>query len=127
MAPTAPAQARRSRRIRRGDTIVEALVALLLLSVGALALVGLTTTLARDERRAAARRRGAAMLEARLLAWCVAPCADGVGATTADGLTERWSSRRDADSMLVLVDSVQAEHDPSGASASLVAARGCEP
>lgn len=127
MAPSARTGRRPSGRTRRGDTIVEALVALLLLSVGALALVGLTTTLARDERRAASRRRAAAMLEARHQAWSAAPCAEDAGDAVADGLSERWSSRRAADSMLVLVDSVRAEHDPGGASASLVAVRGCEP
>ncbi|MGZ8468560.1 MAG: hypothetical protein ACXWZ7_03950 [Gemmatirosa sp.] len=118
---------RRTRGIRRGDTIVEALVALLLLSIGALALVGLTTTLARDERRAASRRRAVSMLEARQQEWSAAPCAEGEGGTVTDGLAERWSSRRAADSLLVLVDSVRAEHDPGGASASLVAVRGCDP
>lgn len=114
-------------RGRRGDTIVEALVALLLLAVGALALVGHSAALTRDERRAADRRRAGAMLEARAAEWAAAPCADGEGARTTDGLRERWSTSRGADSLEVLVDSIVAVADPGGARAALVAARGCDP
>ena len=117
----------RTPRAPRGDTIVEALVALLLLTVGALALVGHTATLARDERRAAARHRGAAMLQARAIAWQSAPCADAAGARTVDGLAEAWSTSRSADSLEVLLDSVRAPDDPAGVHAGLISARGCAP
>jgi hypothetical protein len=127
MAPSARTSAPRARPDRPGDTIVEALVALLLLSVGALALVGLTTTLARDERRAALRRHAASAAEARLLTWSASPCVEGAGGATAGGLVERWATRRGADSLLVLVDSVRAEHEPGAVHASVVAARGCTP
>ncbi len=113
--------------MRRGDTIVEALVALLLLSVGALALVGLTVTISRDERRAALRRHASERLEARMVEWSSAPCVDDAGGTTAGGLAEGWSFRVGADSVLVLRDTVRAEHEPAAVEASLVAARGCEP
>jgi len=123
----APLLTARTRRAPRGDTIVEALVALLLLTVGALALVGHTATLARDERRAAARHRAAAMLQARAVAWHSAPCADATGASVADGLAEAWSTSRGGDSLEVLVDSVRAPDDPAGVRIALVAARGCAP
>lgn len=124
---TSTARPRHDRRSRRGDTIVEALVALLLLSVGALALVGLTVTLARDERRAALRRHAASVADARLMAWRSTACAEGGGTSSGGGLEERWDARRDADSMLVLVDSVRAEHEPGAVHASVVAQRACDP
>lgn len=114
-------------RIRRGDTIVEALVALVLLATGALALIGHTATLARDERRAAARHRAAALLEARAAEWTSLPCADGTGARVVDGLAETWTAWRDADSLAVLVDSLRAADDRGGVRAGLVTVRGCAP
>jgi Tfp pilus assembly protein PilV len=114
-------------RTPRGDTIVEALVALLLLTVGALALIGHTTTLTRDERRAATRRRAAAMLDVRAADWAAGPCVEAEGGRTVDGLAEAWASRRDADSLLVLVDSIHAPGDRGGARAGLIAVRGCDP
>ena len=114
-------------RVPPGDTIVEALVALLLLTVGALALIGHTATLSRDERRAAARHRAAALLDARATEWAGAPCADGAGARTVDGLAESWAAWRDADSLAVLVDSLRAADDPGGVRAGFVAVRGCAP
>ena len=114
-------------RIPRGDTIVEALVALLLLAVGALALIGHTATLTRDERRAAARHRAAALLDARAADWAGTPCADGTGTRVVDGLAESWTAWRDTDSLAVLVDSVRAADDVGGVRAGLVAVRGCAP
>ncbi|GLC27895.1 hypothetical protein [Roseisolibacter agri] len=114
-------------RLPRGDTIVEALVALLLLATGALALIGHTATLTRDERRAAARHHAAALLEARAAEWAGAPCADGAGARTVDGLAESWTASRDADSLAILVDSLRAADDRGGVRAGLVAVRGCAP
>ncbi len=113
-------------RLPRGDTIVEALVALLLLAIGALALVGHTATLTRDERRAAARHHAAALLEQRVVEWEGAPCADDAGARTVDGLVESWAARRDADSLAILVDSLRAADDPGGVRVGLVAVRGCD-
>lgn len=114
-------------RLPRGDTIVEALVALLLLTVGALALVGHTTTLTRDERRAASRRRAAAMLDARATDWATGECVEAAGGRTIDGLVETWTTQRGADSLMVLVDSIHVPGDPGGVRAGLVAVRGCEP
>jgi hypothetical protein len=113
---------------RRGDAILEALVATLLLSVGVLALVALSVMLARDERRLASRRRAAVMMAEREAAWASSPCADATGGRLADGLRERWRVGRSADSLEVLVDSVAM---PAGAAASeeagLAAVRGCAP
>ena len=114
-------------RTPRGDTIVEALVALLLLTVGALALVGHTATLTREERRAAARHRAVALLDARVVEWASAACADDASARAIDGLRETWTAWRDADSLAVLADTLRAPDDPGGVRAGLVAVRGCAP
>ena len=113
---------------RRGDAILEALVATVLLTVGALAFVGLSVVLARDERRLASRRRAAAMVDERTAAWAAAPCADGVGGRVVDGLRERWSVARAADSLEVLVDSIAMPADAGRSEeVRLVAVRGCAP
>ena len=120
--PTRPSAA------RRGDTILEALVATLLLGVGVLALVGLSVVLARDERRLAARRRAAEVVAEREAAWASAPCGDGTGGRLVGGLRERWSVARAADSLEVLVDSVATPADASAPEeVSVTAVRGCAP
>ena len=120
--PGAPRHAR-----RRGDTIVEALVATVLLTVAALALLGLTAVLLRDERRGATRVRGAALLEARTAEWHAAPCGGAGGTRIVDGLHERWTVAYDADSLEVLRDSVLAPDDPGQGSLAVAAVRGCAP
>jgi Tfp pilus assembly protein PilV len=115
----------RTLRARRGDSIVEALVATVLLTVGALALVGLGATLARDERRAALRRRAAVMVAARVGAWTAAPCADADGGGGAPGLVERWRSGATADSLQQLVDSVSSPVDSTAGAVGLTLLRSC--
>jgi type II secretory pathway component PulJ len=117
--PGAPRHAR-----RRGDTIVEALVATVLLTVAALALLGLTAVLLRDERRGATRVRGAALLEARTAEWHAAPCGGAGGTRVVDGLHERWTVAYDADSLEVLRDSVLAPDDPGQGSLAVAARAG---
>ena len=113
---------------RRGDTILEALVATLLLGVGVLALVGLSVVLARDERRLASRRRAGLMVAEREAVWASAPCADAMGGRLVDGLRERWRVARAADSLEVLVDSVAMPADAAASEeVSLTAVRGCAP
>ena len=121
-APALPPRAR-----RRGDTIVEALVATVLLTVAALALLTLSAVLLREERRAATRTRAAALLEARLAEWRAGPCDAPGGARVVDGLHEQWTVARDADSLEVLRDSVLAPDDPGQGSVAVVAMRGCTP
>jgi Tfp pilus assembly protein PilV len=125
---TGEARALRRSAAPRGDTIVEALVATMLLTVGVLALVGLSVVLARDERRLATRRRAAALLAQRAAEWAAAPCGDADGARAVGGLQERWHVSRAPDSLEVLVDSVAMPADPTAADgAFLVAVRGCAP
>ncbi len=113
---------------RRGDTIVEALVATLLLSVGVLALVGVSVVLSRDERRLASRRRAAVLVAEREAAWASSPCADATGGRLIDGMRERWSVARAADSLEVLVDSVAMPADAAASEeVSLAAVRWCAP
>lgn len=116
-----------TRRAHAGSTIVEALVAALLLTVGALALVALATHLRRDERRAATRDRAAELLEERLVGWDRAPCGAGGGERTVGALRERWSVERAGDSLELLRDSIVAPADTRQDGASLVAVRGCAP
>ena len=126
--PAVAVPAPRPSSARRGGTIIEALVATLLLGVGVLALVGLSVVLARDERRLASRRRAAVMVAEREAAWASAACAEDTGGRTVDGLRERWSVARASDSLEVLVDSVALPAAAATAEeVSLVAVRGCAP
>ena len=121
--PTSPRRVRR----RSGDTIIEALVACLLLTVGGLSLLGVAATLAREERRATARRRAASVLESRLATWSASPCGPVEGSRRVGGLEERWRTVLDADSVEQLVDSVRVPNDAGGVADGVVAVRGCSP
>ena len=126
--PSSELRAPRRGTARRGDTIVEALLATMLLTMGVLALVALTIALARDERRLANRRRAATLLAERAAEWLSAPCADVTGARVVDGLQERWSVARAADSLEVLTDSVDMQGVAAGSEhVGHVAVRGCAP
>ena len=112
----------------RGDTIIEALVATTLLTVGVLALVSLSVVMARDERRLAARRRAATVLAQRASEWTSGPCTDATGGRLVDGLQERWRVARAPDSLEVLIDSVAMPADAATSEVvDHVAARGCAP
>ncbi len=79
-------------RTRRGFTIAEVLVAIILIDVGLLALVGATAVLAR--RTNGLRLRNAALRAAtnRLQQLGATPCAAATGvAITADGVREEWT------------------------------------
>lgn len=126
--PAVAVPAPRPSSARRGGTIIEALVATLLLGVGVLALVGLSVVLARDERRLAARWRAAVMVAEREAVWASSPCGDGTGGRVVDGMRERWSVARAADSLELLVDSVATPPDAAiSEEVSLAALRGCDP
>ena len=99
----------------------------MLLTVGVLALVGLTATLARDERRVVTRRRAAALLAERASAWGAAPCGEGEGTRTVGGLVERWRATVTPDSLALLADSVVMPVDPSSADVGLATLRPCAP
>ena len=112
----------------RGDTIIEALVATVLLTVGVLALVALSVVLVRDERRLVSRRRAATVLAQRASEWMSAPCGDATGGRVVDGLQERWQVARAPDSLEVLIDSVAMPADAATSEGvSHLAARGCAP
>ena len=82
--------------LRRGFTLAELLVAVLLLDVGVLALAGASTVAVRrqaDARRDTEARRTAANRLERLMA---APCGAVTGdSTTSAGFSEHWWVRRD--------------------------------
>lgn len=65
---------------RRGFTLVELLVALLLLDVGLLALVGLGITASREGRGGRAALRAAAVASARVERLGSVPCGDAIAA-----------------------------------------------
>jgi Tfp pilus assembly protein PilV len=111
----------------RGDTIVEALVATLLLTVGGLALLSLSAVLLRDERRGAARVRAASLFDERATQWTTQPCGGAGGSRQLAGLHETWTVARTADSLEVLRDSVHAPADPRERPLALTALRGCAP
>ena len=113
------------RRARRGFSLVELLVALAVLSVGLLALAGVTASVMRASTAAACGARAAELLEARAESLHAAPCDTGSGAREVAGLRERWSVARDG-ALLLLADSVTyALPGREPRSVGLVAARWC--
>jgi prepilin-type N-terminal cleavage/methylation domain-containing protein len=93
-------------RPRNGLTLVELLVALLVLTVGVLALAGTAAQLARAEARAAATARAAAAIDERVERVAAAPCTDDAGTRQVDGLDERWRTWS-ADGTAWLADTVR--------------------
>lgn len=80
-------------RTRRGVSLVEVLVAVLLLTVGVGGCVQALLAAGRLRTRAAARERLAHVVEARLQWFRSRPCAAGdasIDHTTPDGVHERW-------------------------------------
>ena len=111
--PAACAGRRPSRRLPRrrprGFSLVELLVALLLLDVSLLALVGTSARVARTVAHAAARERAASIARARLERLTSAPCA-GVErgeSVTGPDVHEWWSVTPAAGATLLLADSVE--------------------
>jgi Tfp pilus assembly protein PilV len=94
-------------RSRRGFTLAEVLLAIILIDVGLLALVGSSALLAR--RTNALRLRNAALRAAanRLQQLGAAPCAPATGvATSADGVQEAWTLVPTNGTVLDIRDSV---------------------
>jgi prepilin-type N-terminal cleavage/methylation domain-containing protein len=95
------------RALRRGFTLVELLVALLLVEVGLLALTGTTVVLIRQ--RSAVRARAAAIRAAsnRIQLLAGGPCDAGSGAASeANGIREVWDVRLVPNAVRELRDSV---------------------
>jgi Tfp pilus assembly protein PilV len=93
-------------RLRRGFTLVELVIAVLLIDVGLLALVaGSAVVIKRDNElrmRAAAARAGANRLQLLSLG----TCGSIMGSTTDRGITENWTAAARADGFRDLSDSV---------------------
>jgi Tfp pilus assembly protein PilV len=93
-------------RRRAGFSLVELLVALLVIDVGLLALAGTTLTLVRQRtelrERAAAVRAASARLE-----WLGAgPCRPAAGTASSATIVERWAAEPGANATRELSDSV---------------------
>jgi Tfp pilus assembly protein PilV len=110
---------------RRGTATAESLVALVVLSVGVLALLGLMADGARQERRAAVRMRGTAMLIERAERARAGPCAPGEGSRSVDGYAEVWQADT-GDGSLVLRGSVRLPPD-ARQTVALTIVRECPP
>lgn len=95
-------------RTRRGFTLVELLVALVLLNIGLLALVGLTASLSQsvDRLRAGARAESVAM--ARVERIGATPCTESASGTErpSAAVTEWFSDEPTPNATRLIVDSV---------------------
>ena len=80
-------------RARSGISLVEVMVAVVVLGVGLLSLAAANAAFARYARGAAWEAR-AATLAHRRIEWLAASCAATSGSATTPGAVERWSSRR---------------------------------
>lgn len=81
-------------RIRAGLTVVEVLVALLVVSVGLLAMAGTSTLALRSASFAARERRALGRLQLRLATLAATGCegaSSGTGAESGDGVREQWT------------------------------------
>jgi prepilin-type N-terminal cleavage/methylation domain-containing protein len=95
-------------RARRGFSIIELMVAMMLVAIGLLSLVGANTVFVR--RRNDARQRLAAVAAAtnRLAQLAGGPCTSTNGASGAlPGIVERWSAVRGASAFRDIEDSVR--------------------
>jgi|SRR5689334_14578085 len=93
-------------RSRRGFSIVELVVAMMLVAIGLLSLVGANTVLVR--RRNEARQRLAAVAAAanRVAQLSSGPCLPVNGAANASGTSEQWAVRPGPNATREIVDSV---------------------
>jgi len=99
---------------RAGFSIVEMLVALMLLALGLLGVAGTAISIARLQRSGASRSLAAAMAESRLELVRHTRCIPPSGDTTVGTLVERWHVVPLSGSMHELIDSVSisgAAHD----------------
>lgn len=122
-----PTQRLHGPRARAGLSLVELLVALSVLTVGALALAGVTGRMMAASNAAARATRAAELLDARAESLHVAPCADAGGEREDGALRERWRVRLDGE-LLTLSDTVTYSlpgREPRAV--GLTAARWCAP
>lgn len=86
----------KKKRTARGFTLVELLVALMLLNGALLVLVATAAMSTRALNGAEHRERAVALATTRLERMASAPCADDAGAdSSATGYAEHWSQRHD--------------------------------
>lgn len=103
----------RTKRHPRGFALVEALLAVVLLTVGALAFAATGVANLRLEL-SAARRNGAAALAATRIEQLRAHCASAAGTDSLQGITISWRATA-SDGVLALVDSVSLVESPGRA------------
>jgi prepilin-type N-terminal cleavage/methylation domain-containing protein len=107
LAPCRQSKAREPAAPRRGFTLVELLVAVLLIDVGVLAMVSATTMLARRQVELRTRAAASQLAANRIQRLIAGPCGAVIGtATAATGVTEHWSVTRLPNSVRALRDSV---------------------
>lgn len=96
MTPRATARATRAPADRRGFTLIEVIAAIMLLSIGLLAIAGLGVVAAKTTRRGSTQTLAAAIAQSRFDSLSSLPCASlaAAGATsgtsTTRGVVERW-------------------------------------
>jgi prepilin-type N-terminal cleavage/methylation domain-containing protein len=93
-------------RRRRAFTLVELLIATVVLSVGLLALSSAGVAIVRLESRGRRLSRVAGAAETRLELLRARGCTTGSGVTVSDGLEERWSAVAAPSRTLLITDSV---------------------
>lgn len=101
--------ARRRRRSRRGVSLVELLVAMSLLTIGLLAIVGVSGSVARSLGESRSDNLAALMAQSRfeLLAGtaCTSLTLNSTTEVTTRGVTERWLVVKDSNNTRLLIDS----------------------
>lgn len=103
--------ARRARRDRKGMTLVELLVAMILLGVGLLALAGLSLVLNAQARSARLQQVASMAVQSRIdslssiRCQALAPSGTQSGIAVANGITERWQVT-DGNDVKMIRDSV---------------------
>jgi type II secretion system protein I len=105
---SAGVKVRSSSSVRRGFTLVELLVALVLLDIGLLALVGLTTSMTQSIDRLRASARAESIATARVERIAATPCTSsttGIEHPSA-GVTEWFSDQPAPNDTRLVVDSV---------------------
>jgi len=111
----------------RGYTLVELLVALVVLAVGVLAVAGASTPLARRLGEGARVRRAAALIDERVERFRLDSCpAPASGTRVAELLDERWVVARDG-RLATISDTVRIAGARAARRAGASAARWCAP